>query len=67
MTLFCEVYLYPIFKESNMKGKHLLELNIIHSNVTTFSTDFSLQNLVFKILVEFLATKITLKSICTTF
>jgi hypothetical protein len=30
MTLFCKVYiyLYPIFKESNMKGKHLLELNI---------------------------------------
>ncbi len=28
MTFFCKVYLYPIFWESNMKGKHLLELNI---------------------------------------
>jgi hypothetical protein len=28
MTLFCQVYLYPIFKKSNMKGNHLLELNV---------------------------------------
>jgi len=40
-----------------MKGKHLLELNIKHSNVTTFSTDFSFQNLIFWNLFEFSATK----------
>jgi hypothetical protein len=27
MTLFCKVYLYPIFQKSSMKEKHLLELN----------------------------------------
>jgi hypothetical protein len=40
-----------------MKGKHLLELNIRHSNVTTFSTDFSFQNLAFWNLFEAFSNK----------
>jgi hypothetical protein len=45
----------------------MLELNGKPSRVTTFSTDFSFQNLVFWNLFEFLAAEITLKSISPTF
>jgi hypothetical protein len=41
----------------------MLELNGKPSSVTTFSTDFSLQNLVFKKLFEFSGTKFTKNSI----
>ncbi len=41
----------------------MLELNGKPSSVTTFSTDFSSQNLVFKNLFEFSKAEITLKSI----
>jgi len=45
----------------------MLELNGKPSSVITFSTDFSLQNLVFWNLFEFLVAEITLKSISLTF
>jgi hypothetical protein len=43
MTLFCKVYiyLYPIFKESNMKGKHLLELNIRLASVNPLQNNMN--------------------------
>jgi len=45
----------------------MLELNGKPSSVTTFSTDFSFQNLIFWNLFEFSAAETTLKSISHTF
>jgi len=45
----------------------MLELNRKPSSATTFSTDFSFQNLVFWDLFEFPVAEITLKSISPTF
>jgi hypothetical protein len=45
----------------------MLEMNSNPSSVTTFSTDFSFQNLVFGNLFEFSVAEITLKSISPTF
>ncbi len=55
---------------NNTKGTSqflLLELNGRHSNVTTISTDFSIQNLVFWNLCEFSATEIIFKARSPTF
>ncbi len=49
------------------KFSAMLELNGKPSSVTTFSTDFSFQNLVFWNLFEFSVAEITYKSIAPTF
>ncbi len=52
--------MYPFFEQPNMKGSHAwIELNGTPSSVTTFSTDFSFQNLIFWNLFEFSAAEIT--------
>jgi hypothetical protein len=56
-----------IFLNSQIGKEIMLELNGQPSSVTTFSTDFSFQNLVFWNLFEFSVAEITLKSISLTF
>ncbi len=56
-----------MYVNSQIWKEIMLELNGKPSRVTTFSTDFSFQNLVFWNLFEFLAAEITLKSISPTF
>ncbi len=60
-------FMYWFFEQQNMKGDRAQEQNGNLSSVTTFSTDFSFQNLVFCNLFEFSAAEITSKSITPTF
>jgi len=64
-TLFCNVCID--FLNSQIWMDIMLEMNSNPSSVTTFSTDFSFQNLVFGNLFEFSVAEITLKSISPTF
>ncbi len=64
-TLFCNVCID--FLTSQIWKEIIFELNGKPSSVTTFSTDFSFQNLVFWNLFEFLVAEITLKSVPSTF
>jgi rRNA maturation endonuclease Nob1 len=50
-TLFCNVCID--FLNSQIWKETMLELNGKASSVTTFSTDFSFQNLVFEIYLNF--------------
>jgi len=50
-TLFCNVYIN--FLNNQIWKEIMLELNVKPSSVTTFSADFSFQNLVFWNLFEF--------------
>jgi hypothetical protein len=52
-------FMYWFFEQQNMKGDRAQEQNGNPSSVTTFSTDFSFQNLVFCNLFEFSAVEIT--------
>ncbi len=63
--LFCNICID--FSNSQIWKEIMLELNGKTSSVTTFSTDFSFQNLVFWNLFEFSAAEIILKSISPTF
>jgi hypothetical protein len=56
-TLFCNVYIN--FLNSQIWKEIMLELNRYPTNVTTFSSDFSFQNLVFWNLFEFSVAEIT--------
>ncbi len=59
--------MYPFFEQPKIWKEIMLELNAKPSSVTTSSTDFSFQNLVFWNLFEFSAAEITWKYISPTF
>jgi hypothetical protein len=59
--------MWTLFLNSQIWKEIMLELNGKASSVTTLSTDFSFQNLIFWNLFEFSAAKVTLKLIFPTF
>ncbi len=59
--------MWTLFLNSQIWKEIMLELNGKPSSVTTFSTDFSFQNLIFCNIFEFSAAKITSKLIAPTF
>ncbi len=65
LTLFCNVCID--FLNNQIRNEIMLELNGKPSSVTTLSTDFSFQNLIFWNLFEFLVAEITFTSISPTF